>query len=152
MGMETETLGSTSRTALEDIVRTAARAGAFRTLVTALQATGMAGALQGKGPFTVFAPTDSAFSNLAAGTLDSLMKPASRDRLAWILSCHIVEGRIEFERLTEISTIKTLHGELVRVFIDGQAVKIDGAQVVRSDVECLNGVIHMVDQVILPGR
>lgn len=152
MSMHLGTVERPSESGVLDILATASQSGCFKTLITALQATGMSASLKGEGPFTVFAPTDAAFSNLAAGTLDSLLKPASRERLAWILSCHLVEGRIDFQRLSGLSTVKTVDGELVRVFTAGAEVKVDGALVTHPDVECSNGVIHVVDQVILPGR
>ena len=133
----------------KNIVDTAAGAGQFNTLVTAIKAAGLAETLSGKGPFTVFAPTDAAFKKLPAGTLDDLLKPENKAKLASILTYHVVPGKVMSSDLSGTMTPKTVEGSTVKIdATDG--VKVDGATVTTADVAASNGVIHIIDTVIMP--
>ena len=130
-----------------DIVDTAVAAGDFKTLATALQAAGLIDTLKGPGPFTVFAPTDAAFAKLPAGTLDALLK--DKAKLTRILTYHVVAGKVLAADVVKLSEAKTVEGGVLR--IDAQdGVKVNGANVVKSDVAASNGIIHVVDTVLLP--
>ena len=130
-----------------DIVDTAVAAGDFKTLATALQAAGLVDTLKGPGPFTVFAPTDAAFAKLPAGTLDALLK--DKAKLTRILTYHVVAGKVLAADVVKLSEAKTVEGGVLR--IDAQdGVKVNGANVVKSDVAASNGIIHVVDTVLLP--
>ena len=133
-----------------DIVDTAVSAGSFNTLVAAIQAAGLAETLKGEGPFTVFAPTDDAFAKLPAGTLDDLLKPENKDKLAAILTYHVVSGRVMAKDVMTMKEAKTVNGQSVMVSMEADTVMIDNAKVVNADIECSNGVIHVIDTVILP--
>ena len=133
-----------------DIVDTAVSAGSFNTLVAAIQAAGLAETLKGEGPFTVFAPTDDAFAKLPAGTLDDLLKPENKDKLAAILTYHVVSGRVMAKDVMTMKEAKTVNGQSVMVSMEADTVIIDNAKVVNADIECSNGVIHVIDTVILP--
>ncbi len=133
-----------------DIVDTAVNAGSFTTLVAAVQAAGLEETLRGEGPFTVFAPTDDAFAALPEGTLDNLLKPENKDQLAGILTYHVVAGKTKSKDLAgKTLTVATVNGADVE--IDGtDGVTVNGANVVKADVWASNGVIHVIDAVILP--
>jgi uncharacterized surface protein with fasciclin (FAS1) repeats len=133
-----------------DIVAVAAAAGNCKTLVAAIEAAGLAGTLQGEGPFTVFAPTDEAFAKLPAGTLENLLKPENKDKLAGLLRCHVLPGRIA---AADVRTMKatSLGGEDLNLEVKDGTVTVGGATVVKADVPASNGVIHVVDAVVLPG-
>ena len=133
-----------------DIVDTAVNAGSFNTLVAAVQAAGLAETLKGEGPFTVFAPTDDAFAKLPAGTLDDLLKPENKDKLAAILTYHVVSGKVMAKDVMTMKEAKTVNGQSVMVSMEADTVMIDNAKVVNADIECTNGVIHVIDTVILP--
>ncbi len=133
-----------------DIVQTAVSAGSFKTLVQAVQAAGLAETLEGKGPFTVFAPTDDAFAKLPPGTLDSLLKPENRDKLKSILLYHVVAGRLNAAQVAHMHSIKTVEGAQLRVQTVNGMVMIDNAKVVQADVGASNGVIHVIDTVLMP--
>ena len=133
-----------------DIVETAIGAGSFKTLVAAVQAAGLVGALQGEGPFTVFAPTDAAFAKLPAGTIDSLLKPENREKLKSILLYHVAPGRIAASDVLASGGAATLNGQRLDFAMRGSSVQIDLANVVKTDIECTNGIIHVIDAVILP--
>lgn len=133
--------------AKQDIVDTAIAAGNFTTLVTAIQAAGLVETLKGEGPFTVFAPTDDAFAKLPAGTLESLL--ADQDKLVAILTYHVVPGKVMSTDVVKLSSAKTVQGQSVKIS-STSGVKIDGANVVTADIEATNGVIHVIDTVILP--
>ncbi len=153
--MSTETLfiEPPSVSAAQDVLAILGRAGCFRTLLRSLQVTGLDATLKGQGPLTVLAPTDGAFANLAAGTLEGMLRLESgRERLLWVLSCHVVVGQVSLAGLRNGSIVRTLHGEPVRISVEGNVVKADGAQVVQADIVCANGLLHVVDQVILPGK
>jgi uncharacterized surface protein with fasciclin (FAS1) repeats len=133
-----------------DIVDTAISAGSFNTLVAAVKAAGLVETLKGDGPFTVFAPTDEAFAKLPKGTLESLLKPENKDKLAAILTYHVVAGKVLAADVVKIDSAKTVNGQSVKVSTKGGAVMVDGAKVLKTDVLGTNGVIHVIDSVMLP--
>ncbi len=135
-----------------DIVDTAIEAGKFKTLVTAVGHAGLAEALKGEGPFTVFAPTDKAFAQLPEGTLESLLKPENLKQLQSILKYHVVSGKVEARDVVKLSSAKTLQGNKVSIKTDDGKVMIDNANVIKTDIQCSNGVIHVIDQVIIPSE
>lgn len=132
----------------KDIVDTAVEAGNFTTLATALQAAGLVDVLKGDGPFTVFAPTDEAFAALPEGTLEALL--ANRERLVAVLTYHVVPGRVTAEQVVTLSEAETVNGAKVEIMTRDGAVMINDANVVATDVNASNGVIHVLDKVILP--
>ena len=134
----------------QDIVSIAASNPDFETLVAAVTAAGLADTLKGDGPFTVFAPTDDAFAALPEGTLESLLKPENKDQLISILTYHVVPGSVKAADVVKVSEAKTVQGGNVQVVANDQGVTIDGAKVVTTDIEASNGVIHVIDKVILP--
>lgn len=133
-----------------DIVDTAVAAGKFKTLAAALQAAGLVEALKGDGPFTVFAPTDEAFAKLPAGTVEELLKPENKEKLIAILKYHVVAGSVKSDAVVKLDQAKTLQGQDVTISVKDGKVFVDAAEVVRVDIECANGVIHVIDSVILP--
>ncbi|QEG37453.1 fasciclin domain-containing protein [Bythopirellula goksoeyrii] len=133
-----------------DIVDTAVSAGSFTKLAAALQAAGLVETLKGEGPFTVFAPTDEAFSKLPAGTVESLLKPESKEKLTGILTYHVVPGKVMAADVVKLQNAKTVQGSDVDIKVEDGKVMVDGANVVKTDIECSNGVIHVIDAVILP--
>ncbi len=139
-----------SYSAEADIVETARQAGSFNTLLAAAKAAGLADALAGEGPLTVFAPTDDAFAKLPAGTVESLLKPENKAKLAAILKYHVVPGALNASRVTRMTSAPTLNGQRISINASANAVSIDGARVVKADIACSNGVIHVIDSVILP--
>ena len=134
--------------AKKDIVDTAVAAGSFKTLATALQAAGLVEALKGAGPFTVFAPTDEAFAALPAGTLEALLKDPKA--LGEVLKYHVVTGAVKAADVVKLSEAKSLQGEPIAIKVDGSKVMVNGANVVSTDIETSNGIIHVIDAVILP--
>ena len=132
-----------------DIVDTAVGAGSFTTLVAAVQAAGLVETLKGEGPFTVFAPTDAAFAALPAGTVEDLLKPENKDKLVSILTYHVVPGKVMSTDLSEGLKAATVQGQEVTITLDGGA-KVNGATISTADIEATNGVIHVIDAVILP--
>jgi len=130
------------------IVEVARAAGGFTTLVAALDAAGLTSALEGEGPFTVFAPTDAAFAALPAGTVEALLQDP--ETLASILTYHVVPGRVTASQVVTLSSATTLNGASVRISVTGSAVKVDEANVIQTDIAARNGVIHVIDAVILP--
>jgi uncharacterized surface protein with fasciclin (FAS1) repeats len=133
-----------------DIVDTAVAAGSFKTLAAALNAAELVETLKGEGPFTVFAPTDEAFAKLPAGTVESLLKPENREKLIAILTYHVVPGKVLASDVVKLKSAKTVNGKEVVVKIGASGVMIDSAKVVATDIETSNGVIHVIDSVILP--
>ena len=133
-----------------DIVDTAVSAGNFTTLVAAVKAAGLVDTLKGAGPFTVFAPTDEAFAKLPAGTVDALLKDPAK--LKDILLYHVVSGKVMAADVSKMKTAKTVEGGSVKVHAMGGKVMIDNASVVKADIACDNGVIHVIDTVILPKK
>ncbi|MCX2761024.1 fasciclin domain-containing protein [Vibrio sp. Sgm 22] len=134
----------------KDIVDVAAENGSFNTLVAAVKAAGLVETLKGDGPFTVFAPTDEAFAALPEGTVDMLLKPENKDKLIAVLTYHVVPGKIMASEVMKLDSVVTVQGEAVMVGIDHGNVMINKAQVVMADVEASNGVIHVIDAVLLP--
>lgn len=132
----------------KDIVETAVAAGSFSTLATALKAAGLVETLKGKGPFTVFAPTDDAFKKLPAGTLEKLL--ADKARLTKVLTYHVVSGKVMAADVVKLSEAKTVEGSSVKIAVKEGKVKLNDANVVKTDVGASNGVIHVIDTVILP--
>jgi len=132
-----------------DIVDTAVNNGQFKTLAAALTAAGLVDTLKGKGPFTVFAPTDAAFAALPKGTLDDLLKPENKAKLTSILTYHVVPGKVMSKDLKDNMKAKTVQGGEVTIDLDG-GPKVNDAKVVTPDVSADNGVIHVIDKVILP--
>jgi uncharacterized surface protein with fasciclin (FAS1) repeats len=132
-----------------DIVDTAVGAGSFTTLVAAVEAAGLVETLKSEGPFTVFAPTDDAFAALPEGTVESLLLPENQDQLVAILTYHVVSGKVMSGDLTDGMTAATVQGGEVTIDLSN-GVMVDGATVVSADIEASNGVIHVIDQVILP--
>lgn len=134
----------------KDIVEIAVSAGNFKTLTTALKAAGLVETLKGKGPFTVFAPTDAAFAKLPAGTVESLLKPANKAKLTAILTYHVVAGNVMAADVIKLSSAKTLNGQSVMIKTVGGKVFINGATVVKADIPATNGSIHVIDTVLMP--
>jgi uncharacterized surface protein with fasciclin (FAS1) repeats len=136
--------------ASDNIPATAIKAGNFKTLVAAAQAAGLVEALSGEGPFTVFAPTDAAFAKLPEGTVESLLKPANKAKLASILKYHVVPGRVYSADALAAGKANTLQGDAVKIAVNGNAAMVNGAKLVATDLDASNGVIHVIDSVILP--
>jgi uncharacterized surface protein with fasciclin (FAS1) repeats len=134
----------------KDIVDTAVAAGNFKTLAAALKAAGLIDTLKGAGPFTVFAPTDEAFAKLPAGTVESLLKPENKEKLVAILTYHVVPGKAMAKDVTGMSSAKTVNGKELKLKVDGGKVMINDAVVITADIETSNGVIHVIDTVLLP--
>jgi len=141
---------STGLAAEKDIVDTAVAAGSFKTLATALKAADLVTTLKGKGPFTVFAPTDEAFAKLPKGTLEDLLKPENKKKLAGILTYHVVAGKVMAADVVKLKNAKTVQGSEVTIKVADGKVTIDNANVVKTDIACGNGVIHVIDAVMLP--
>ena len=136
--------------AKKDIVDTAASTGDFNTLVTAVKAAELVETLKGKGPFTVFVPTDEAFGKLPHGTLEDLLKPENKGKLASILTYHVVPGKVMAADVVNLSHAKTVNGQSLSIKTYGNTVKVDNANVIKTDIKCSNGVIHVIDAVVLP--
>jgi transforming growth factor-beta-induced protein len=135
---------------LKDIVDTAVADGRFTTLVAAVKAAGLVDTLKGKGPFTVFAPTDDAFAKLPAGTIDELLKPENKQKLTDILLYHVVSGKVMAADVTKLTSATTMLGKDVAIKVDMGNVYINDAKVIITDIETSNGVIHVIDAVLLP--
>jgi uncharacterized surface protein with fasciclin (FAS1) repeats len=133
-----------------DIVDTAVAAGSFKTLAKALQAADLVDTLKGTGPYTVFAPTDEAFGKLPAATLNDLLKPENKQKLQRILTYHVVPGRVSSADVVKLRTAKAVSGDTIDIKTNGGTVMVDNARVVKTDVQASNGVIHVIDSVILP--
>ena len=127
-------------------------AGQFKTLAAALGAAGLVDTLKGPGPFTVFAPTDEAFAKLPAGTVENLLKPENKDQLTAILTYHVVPGRVMAADVVKLKEAKTVNGKMLNIKMKGDAVMINDAKVTATDIAASNGVIHVIDTVILPPK
>jgi uncharacterized surface protein with fasciclin (FAS1) repeats len=136
--------------AKKDIVDVAVGAGQFNTLAAALTAAGLVDTLKGDGPFTVFAPTDAAFAKLPAGTVEMLLKPENIDKLTAILTYHVVSGSVMAKDVVTLSEATTVNGASVAITIADGGVKVDNANVIKTDIAASNGVIHVIDSVIIP--
>ena len=134
----------------KDIVTTAVEAGSFKTLAAALTAADLVETLQGKGPFTVFAPTDEAFAKLPEGTVANLLKPENKGQLIAVLTYHVVPGKVMASDVAKLNAASTVNGQRVDVKVGDNGVKIDQANVIKADIACSNGVIHVIDHVLLP--
>ncbi|MFN3689609.1 MAG: fasciclin domain-containing protein [Fimbriimonadales bacterium] len=132
----------------KDIVDTAIEAGQFKTLVKLVQEADLVEALRGKGPFTVFAPTDEAFAKLPKAQVDALLK--DKEALRQVLLYHVVSGKVMSKDVVKMRSAKTLQGQKITIRVQGKTVRINDAKVVKADIECSNGVIHVLDKVILP--
>jgi uncharacterized surface protein with fasciclin (FAS1) repeats len=134
----------------KDIVDTAVANGSFKTLAAALKAAGLVETLKGARPFTVFAPTDAAFAKLPAGTVETLLKPENKDRLRRVLTYHVVPGRVAAADVTKMNSAKAVSGDNLTIAVKNGKVMINSANVVTPDVAASNGIIHVIDTVILP--
>ena len=134
----------------KDIVTTAVDAGQFKTLAAALQAAGLVDTLKGAGPFTVFAPTDAAFAKLPAGTVEDLLKPENKAKLTAILTYHVVPGKVMAADVVKLTSAKTVQGGSLKISATGGTVKVDNATVTATDIAASNGVIHVIDTVVIP--
>lgn len=141
---------SNLRAAEKDIVDTAVAAGQFKTLAAALDAAGLVATLKGSGPFTVFAPTDDAFAKLPAGTVENLLKPENKDKLIAILTYHVVPGKVMAADVVKLKEAETVNGKMLHVKVNGSNVMINDAKVTSADIVASNGVIHVIDSVVLP--
>jgi len=142
--------GSMARAAEQNIVDTAAGAGQFKTLTAALDAAGLTDTLKGPGPFTVFAPTDAAFAKLPAGTLQNLLKPENKAQLVAILTYHVVPGKMMAAEVEKQKDLKTVNGKMLAVTAKPNDVMVGDADIVATDIAASNGVIHVIDKVVLP--
>ena len=134
---------------MANIVETAIAAGSFNTLVAAVKAAGLVETLSGPGPFTVFAPTDAAFAKVPADTIQALLQPGAKDQLVGILTYHVVAGKVMAADVVNLTAARTVQGQSIAIDTTN-GVKVDGANVVQTDIECDNGVIHVIDAVIMP--
>jgi uncharacterized surface protein with fasciclin (FAS1) repeats len=134
----------------QNIVDTAVAAGQFKTLAAALGAAGLVDTVKGAGPFTVFAPTDAAFAKLPAGTVENLLKPENKDQLTAILTYHVVSGKVMAADVVKLKEAKTVNGKMLQVKVNGSNVMINDANVTATDIAASNGVIHVIDSVVLP--
>lgn len=146
----TANAGNYGHKASKNIVETASSNGSFTTLVAAVKAAGLSETLQGEGPFTVFAPTDEAFAKLPAGTVENLLLPENKDQLTAILTYHVIAGKVTSAQVVKLDSATTVNGQDVQIRIENNAVMVDGATVAAADVMASNGVIHVIDEVILP--
>lgn len=142
--------GFFSRGKSKDIVDVASSAGSFNTLVAAVKAAGLVETLKGDGPYTVFAPTDEAFAKLPAGTVENLLKPENREKLKAILTYHVVPGKVTAKEVVKLNEAKTAQGQLVSIRTSDGTVMVDEARVVKTDIKASNGVIHVIDSVMIP--
>ena len=133
-----------------NIVETAVSAGTFDTLVAAVTAADLVSVLAGPGPFTVFAPTEAAFAALPAGTVETLLLPENKDQLIAVLTYHVVSGAVTSEQVVGLTSAPTVQGSSVNIRVEGGVVYINDAAVTQVDIEASNGVIHVIDQVLLP--
>jgi uncharacterized surface protein with fasciclin (FAS1) repeats len=134
----------------KDLVDTAVAAGSFKTLATALTAADLVKTLKGEGPFTVFAPTDAAFGKLPKGTVEVLLKPENRAKLTAILTYHVVPGKVMAADVVKLDKAKTVQGSEIKIRVEEGKVYLDKSRVTKTDIHCKNGVIHVIDAVLLP--
>ena len=146
------TLGSSvsAFAAEKDVVDTAIAAGQFETLAAALEAAGLVATLKGTGPFTVFAPTDEAFAKLPTGTVENLLKPENKQKLTAILTYHVVAGKVMAADVAGLDQAKSVNGKMIDIEVEGSTVKVNDAAVTAADIAASNGVIHVIDEVIMP--
>jgi transforming growth factor-beta-induced protein len=134
----------------KDIVDTAVSAGTFKTLTAALQAARLVETLKGKGSFTVLAPDDEAFARLPEGTVDNLLKPENKDKLTRILTYHVIPGKVKSDEVKKMDSAKTVEGQSVSIRVHQEKVLINGSRVIKADIGCSNGIIHVIDTVLIP--
>jgi len=134
----------------KDIVDTAVEAGSFKTLVTAVKAAGLVDTLKGEGPFTVFAPTDEAFAKLPKGTVETLLKPENKQKLVDILTYHVVSGKVKAKKAAKLDSAKTVNGAEITIKPSGKTLMINKSKVIKADIKTSNGIIHVIDAVLLP--
>jgi uncharacterized surface protein with fasciclin (FAS1) repeats len=139
-----------AETAPVDIVDTAVQAGDFKTLAAALTAADLIDTLKGEGPFTVFAPTDAAFAKLPDGVVANLLRPENVDQLRAVLTLHVVPGAVSSAQVVKLTSAPTVNGQPVDIVVNGMSVKVESANVVATDIIASNGVIHVIDSVLLP--
>jgi uncharacterized surface protein with fasciclin (FAS1) repeats len=151
VGMALASASTLARPA-ENIVDTAVASGQFKTLTAAINAAGLTETLEGPGPFTVFAPTDAAFAKLPAGTVENLLKPENKAQLAAILTYHVVPGTVMAADVVKLTEAKTANGKTIDVHATGGSVRVNNANVITTDIAASNGVIHVIDNVLLPPR
>ncbi|HTR66252.1 MAG TPA: fasciclin domain-containing protein [Terriglobales bacterium] len=142
-------LAMASTASAADIVDTAV-SGHFNTMVAAVKAAGLIDVLKGPGPFTVFAPTDEAFAKLPAGTLENLLKPENKEKLRSILTYHVVSGKVTAKDVMHLDSAKTVEGESIKITAGASGVMVNNAHVTKTDIAASNGVIHVIDTVLLP--
>jgi len=152
LGVLASAMPAAAAPAKMDIVDTAVAAGSFKTLAAALQAAGLVDTLKSKGPFTVFAPTDDAFAKLHAGTVETLLKPENKEKLKAILLYHVVAGDVTSGQVVKLTSAKTVNGQDVKISVVDGTVMINDAKVVKADIAASNGVIHVIDTVLLPAN
>ena len=145
---ESDSMDSSKTIATEDIVDTAVAAGDFTTLVSAIQDAGLVDTLKGAGPFTVFAPTDDAFANIPKDQLEALL--ANETQLTAVLTYHVVAGKVMSTDLKNDMMVKTVQGKNITITLDDSGVMVNDAKVTQADIECTNGVIHVIDTVLMP--
>ena len=133
-----------------DVVDVAVSAGDFNTLAAALKAAGLVDTLKGEGPFTVFAPTDAAFAKLPEGTVETLLKPENKDKLIAILTYHVVAGKVKAEQVVKLDSAKTVNGSELAIAVTDSGVRLNQANVIKTDIKASNGIIHVIDEVVLP--
>lgn len=150
VGVVAAAIASSPQVGSKTVVETAVAAGDFKTLAKALEAADLVNALSGAGPFTVFAPTDAAFAKLPPGTLDELLKPENKAKLQAVLQYHVVAGDVRAAEVVKLDSAKTLQGASLVILVSGGSVSVAGANVVKTDVIASNGVIHVIDRVVLP--
>lgn len=134
----------------KDIVDTAVEAGSFKTLLTAVQKAGLVETLKGDGPFTVFAPNDQAFKNFWPGTLQNLLKPENKDKLKLLLTYHVVSGKVKSNKATKLDSAVPLSGGSLKLSVKDKELFINYAKVIKADVKASNGIIHVIDHVLVP--
>jgi uncharacterized surface protein with fasciclin (FAS1) repeats len=144
--------GMSALAAEKDIVDTAVAAGDFKTLATALNAAGLVSTLKAEGPFTVFAPTDEAFAKLPAETLKNLLKPENKQQLVAILTYHVVPGKIEAAKVVKLDEAKSVNGKMIDIEVKGDTAMVNDAKVINTDIPASNGIIHVIDTVIMPPK
>ncbi len=149
-GIATAGSYNSSKKMSDDIVDVAVANGSFTTLAAALEAAGLVDTLKSDGPFTVFAPTDAAFAKLPDGTVESLLQPENKDKLVSILTYHVVAQEVPASAVVGLDSATTVNGQDVDITLDGKTVMVDNAKVIKTDVNASNGVIHVIDSVIMP--
>ena len=144
--------GINAHAAEKNLVDTATGAGQFKTLARALDAAGLVSTLKGEGPFTVFAPTDAAFAKLPADTLKSLLKPENKQQLVAVLTYHVVPGKIEAAKVVKLDEAKSVNGKMIDIKVRDGTAMVNNARVIKTDIAASNGIIHVIDTVIMPPK